>query len=36
MEHSTPEWHQVNVKATRNGKSICPFCMKILRDERAV
>ncbi|EFO60809.1 Hypothetical protein GLP15_4805 [Giardia lamblia P15] len=35
-EHSTLEWHQVNLNVSRNGKKMCPFCSKAFRSERAV
>ncbi|EFO60976.1 Hypothetical protein GLP15_3286 [Giardia lamblia P15] len=35
-EHSTLEWHQVNLNVSRNGKKMCPLCSKALRNERAV
>ncbi|EFO63644.1 Hypothetical protein GLP15_192 [Giardia lamblia P15] len=35
-EHSTLEWHQVNLSVSRNGKKMCPFCSKAFRSERAV
>ncbi|EFO64007.1 Reverse transcriptase [Giardia lamblia P15] len=35
-EHSTLEWHQVNLNVSRNGGSMCPLCSKVLRNERAV